>query len=161
MCGKRIVGVISDTHGIFDPSVPNLFQGVDCILHAGDIGTLRVYQQLESLAPVTAVVGNMDDGHLFLNFASQKVLEIDGFRIWLLHVLGNPHQLPLHVRQELARIQPKVVVFGHSHQPFLEEIDSVLFFNPGSAGPKRFSLQRCLGFLEIEGGKVKGRIVEL
>ena len=145
MSGKRIIGIISDTHGTFDPSVQTLFRGVDQILHAGDIGALQVYQQLERLAPVTAVGGNVDDGHIFLNFETQKIVEIEGVRIWLLHVLGNPHHLPLQIRQELTRIRPRVVVFGHSHHPFLEEIDSILFFNPGSAGPKRFSLTTLSG----------------
>ncbi len=161
MSGKRVIGIISDTHGIFDPSVPSLFRGVDQILHAGDIGTLQVYQQLEKLASVTAVGGNVDDGHVLPNFESRKIIEIEGVRIWLLHVLGDPHHLSVQIQHELTRIQPRVVVFGHSHQPFLEEINSVLFFNPGSAGPKRFSLPRCLGFLEIEDGKVQGRLVEL
>jgi putative phosphoesterase len=161
MANRKIVGVISDTHGVLNPRVPSLFKGVDYILHAGDIGNLQVYYQLQKLAPVTAISGNIDEGNLPLDFESQRTIELYGVRIFMIHILGNPLRLKPATGDQIARLQPDVVVFGHSHQPFMQQLGSVLFFNPGSAGPKRFSLPRCLGFLEIEKRQVHARLVEL
>jgi putative phosphoesterase len=158
---RELVGVISDTHGHFDPSIPVWFEGVSHILHAGDIGSREAYDQLLSIAPVTAVSGNVDIGQWFSSFKSQQLVELFEVRIWLVHILGNPHRLSVTMEKEIIRIQPQVVVFGHSHQPFIERLGSVLFFNPGSAGPKRFHLPRCLGFLEIESGRVEAKITDL
>ena len=157
---RELVGVISDTHGYFDSSTPARFQDVSHILHAGDIGSREVYDQLLRIAPVTAVSGNVDIGQSFAGLKSQQLVELFEVRIWLVHILGNPHRLSPVIEKEIIRLEPKVVVFGHSHQPFIEQLGSVLFFNPGSAGPKRFHLPRSLGFLEITNRRVEGRIVE-
>ena len=158
---KRIVGVISDTHGLVDSKINTLFEGVDHILHAGDLGNLQVYHELQKLAPVTAISGNIDEGNLPSGFESQRTVDLHGIRIFMIHILGHPHRLTAEMQTLIGRIQPRVLVFGHSHQPFLQKIGPVLFFNPGSAGPKRFSLPRCLGLLEIEKGQAQGRIIEL
>ena len=155
------IGVISDTHGYFDPSIPAHFKGVSHILHAGDIGSRETYDQLLSIAPVTAVSGNVDIGQWFSIFKSQQLVELFEVRIWLVHILGNPHRLSTTMEKMIAKVRPQVVVFGHSHQPFIEWLSSVLFFNPGSAGPKRFHLPRCLGLLDIENGRLQARIVDL
>ena len=159
--GRALVGVISDTHGYFDPLIPVWFGGVSHILHAGDIGSLEVYEQLLRIAPVIAVSGTVDLKQWSASFKPQQLVELLGVRIWLLHILGNPHRLPQYLEKKILRIQPHVVVFGHSHQPYMERIGSILFFNPGSAGPKRFHLPRCLGLLEIEGEEVRTRIIDL
>jgi putative phosphoesterase len=151
------IGVISDTHGLFDSKIPVLFAGVDHILHAGDIGNLQVYQQLQRLAPVTAICGNVDEGRLPPSFEPQRTIELYGLRIFMIHILGNPRRLKSPMRDQISQVQPEVVIFGHSHEPFLQRIGSILFFNPGSAGPKRFSLPRSAGLLQIENGKVEAR----
>jgi uncharacterized protein len=161
MSQKRAIGVISDTHGLFDSRIPTLFAGVDHILHAGDMGNIRVYHQLEALAPVTAISGNVDEGVLPADFPPQRTIELYGVRVFMVHILGDPLRLKPAVQREMSNIQPEVVIFGHSHQPFLQRIGSILFFNPGSAGRKRFSLPRCVGFLEIEKGHARARLVPL
>jgi putative phosphoesterase len=158
---NRLIGVISDTHGVFDPKVPALFKNVDLILHAGDIGNILVYQQLQQLAPVTAVRGNIDEANSLFELEPQRTFELFGIRCFMIHALGHPHRLKAEMEKQINGIQPRIVIFGHSHQPFVERRGSILFFNPGSAGPKRFSLPRCLGLLEIEHGNVYGKIVEL
>ena len=79
----------------------------------------------------------------------------------MIHILGHPHRLCAEMQDQIGGIQPHVLIFGHSHQPFLQKIGAILFFNPGSAGPMRFSLPRCLGLLEIEKGEAQGKIIEL
>jgi uncharacterized protein len=159
MSRKPAIGVISDTHGLFDSRIPALFTGVDHILHAGDIGNIEVYYQLEALAPVTAISGNVDEGILPPGFRPQRTIELYGVRIFMIHILGDPHHLRPGVQRKISGVKPDVLIFGHSHQPFLQQIGSTLFFNPGSAGPKRFSLPRCVGFLEIDKGHAHARLV--
>jgi putative phosphoesterase len=158
---KRLIGVISDTHGVFDPKIPSLFKNVDHILHAGDIGNISVYQQLQKVAPVTAVRGNIDGDNSRFELDAQRTFELYGIQCFMVHALGHPYRLKPEMEKQISRIQPGLVIFGHSHQPFAERKGSILFFNPGSAGPKRFSLPRCLGLLEIEHGNVHGSIIEL
>jgi uncharacterized protein len=79
----------------------------------------------------------------------------------MVHILGHPHRLKPEMEKQISRIQPGIVIFGHSHQPFVKKKGSTLFFNPGSAGPRRFSLPRCLGLLEIEKGEIHGKIIDL
>ena len=153
------IGVISDTHNFLDPRIPSLFEGVSHILHAGDIGNLQVYQQLQRLAPVTAICGNVDEGRLPPGFESHRTIELYALRIFMVHILGNPRRLRPVMRDHISQVQPDVVIFGHSHEPFLKRIGSILFFNPGSAGPKRFSLPRSAGLLQIENGKIEARHV--
>ena len=138
------IGVISDTHGLFDPKIRDLFADVEHILHGGDIGTPGVLHQLENLAPTTAVLGNVDVG---LPLKETEVIELAG-RKFLLHHIVDPHALEPSLRERLERVKPAVVVFGHTHKPFCETINGVLFLNPGSAGRARFKLPRCVAILE-------------
>lgn len=158
---KRLLGVISDTHGLLESRVVALFQGVEQILHAGDIGSAAVYHGLQGIAPVTAVLGNVDCSADLPGLGLEQTVELDGVRIWMTHILGDPHRLSPLQRQQLAKQEPQVAVFGHTHQPFQERLGGILFFNPGSAGRKRFHLPRTVGFLEIEHGQIHSRIVEL
>ena len=130
MSRKHVVGVISDTHGLFDPEIPLCFEGVSHILHAGDVGSAEVCERLRKIAPVTAVSGNVDLGRSFHSFKPHHLVELFGLRIWLVHILGDPHQLPESLERALGRLQPQVVVFGHSHQPFAAWVGPVFFFNP-------------------------------
>ena len=142
------VGVIADTHGLFDRAILRHFQGVGHILHAGDIGDRSVLAQLERLAPVTAVSGNVD-GYERSGFPPKTVIELGGRRIALRHILYEGGKLTKEGRAFLERERPDVCIFGHTHQPKAEWYGATLLFNPGSAGPKRFKLPRGLGFLTI------------
>ena len=150
----RTVGVISDTHGLLRPEAVATLRGVDAIVHAGDIGTADVLDSLGALAPVTAVRGNNDRGGWAEKLPSTEVLEIGGV---LLYVLHDVTELSLDPRAAGL----SAVISGHSHRPRQEERDGVLFFNPGSAGPRRFKLPAAVGRLTVDAGRVRGRILEL
>ncbi len=156
-----MIGVVSDTHGLLDPRLPALFEKVEHLLHAGDIGSVSVLHGLEGLAPLTAVSGNVDGGFLNAHILPQQSVVLAGMRIWITHILGNPHKLSRETRIHLEQTNPDIVVFGHTHQPFNEKVDGTFFFNPGIAGPRRFHLPRSIGFLDIQNGEARGRIVSL
>src|SRR2546423_7905554 len=122
------IGIISDTHNFLDPKISKLFAGVDHILHGGDIGLPWVIMELESIAPVTAVLGNTDDGGL--QFKQTELVELAG-RKFLLHHIVNPRALADPLKSRIARGKPDVVIFGHTHKPFSETIAGTLYFNPG------------------------------
>ena len=138
------IGVISDTHNYFDPRIPRLFAGVDHILHAGDIGLPAILLRLEQIAPVTAVLGNTDDPGF--HYKQAEVVEVAGRKFLVQHIV-NPHSPADAIKTRLARERPDVVVFGHSHKPFCQTVDGVLFFNPGYAGRSRFGLERSVAIL--------------
>ena len=137
------IGVISDTHNFLDPKVHELFAEVDHILHAGDIGNVSIISELEEIAPVTAVYGNTDAG---LPFRETEIIELSA-RKFLIHHNVNPHAPGERVKERIARAQPDVVVFGHTHRTFCETIGGVLYFNPGSAGKPKFGLGRTVAVL--------------
>jgi putative phosphoesterase len=147
------IGVIADTHGLFDPAILRHFAGVDHILHAGDIGDPSVIVKLEKLAPVTAVSGNVD-GYERSAFPPETVLELGGKRIAIRHIVYEGGKLTGEGRTFLDRERPDVCIFGHTHQPKVESLGATLLFNPGSAGPKRFKLPRGLGILTIANGTI-------
>ncbi len=149
-----IVGVISDTHGLVRAEAIEALGGVDHILHAGDIGAPEVLAALARIAPVTAIRGNVDIEPWARGLLETEILELGGATIYMLHDLGR-----LDVKPEAAGIH--VVVHGHSHQPKMEERNGVLYFNPGSAGPRRFKLPVSVGTLRVEKGKIKGELREL
>ena len=151
------IGVISDTHGFFDPKIPELFSDVDHILHAGDVGAAFVTFQLEQIAPVTAVLGNCDS---LLPFKETEAVELDG-RILLLHHIVNPRALVEPLRSRIAREQPDVVVFGHTHRHFCQMLQDRLFFNPGYAGKPRFGTERSVAILRWEDGSVRPQFLPL
>lgn len=153
------IGVIADTHGLFDPAIQRHFRSVDHILHAGDIGDRSVIEQLEQIAPVTAVSGNVDDEQC--GFLSETVIKLAGLRIAIRHILYEGGKLTKDGRAFLDREQPDLCVFGHTHQPKAEWLSKTLLFNPGSAGPKRFTLPRGLGILTIEGSRIEPALIIL
>ena len=138
------IGVISDTHNYFDPLIPQLFAGVDHILHGGDIGKPAILLALEQIAPVTAVAGNTDDPGF--QYPQTAVVELAG-RKFLVQQIVKPHALADPIKARLARERPDVVVFGHTHKPFSETIGGTRFFNPGYAGKSRFGLERSVAIL--------------
>jgi len=140
------LGIISDTHGWLDPKIPGLFAGVEHILHGGDIGSDAITAELEAVAPVTAVLGNTDSSP---TFRLTEVVALGG-RKFLVHHIVSPHDLTEELRVRIARERPDAVVFGHSHRPFAETIDGVLFLNPGYAGKPRLGLARSVAVLHCD-----------
>ena len=139
------IGVISDTHGHFDPKLPRIFAGVEHILHAGDVGGGGILVQLEQIAPVTAVLGNNDMG---MALREEEIVELDGKRFFLQHIF--PHgRIDETTKGRLDRAKADAVIFGHTHQTFSEIREGRLIFNPGYAGRPRFDLPRSVAILEL------------
>jgi putative phosphoesterase len=149
-----ILGVISDTHGLLRPEAVAALRGVDRIVHAGDIGAPEVLAALAELAPVTAVRGNNDKGPWARAIAETQVVDAGGVLIYVIHDVAELDVDP-------AAGGFGVVIAGHSHVPRNEVRDGVLWFNPGSAGPRRFKLPIAVGRLAIDGGRARGEIVTL
>jgi putative phosphoesterase len=150
------VGVISDTHGLLRPRVLELFEGVDHILHAGDIGDEEVLIELRALAPVTAVAGNVD-GFSLGGAGREARVELGGTRFFLTHILDRPQRLLPEVERSLQAAPAEVVIFGHSHLPHDERRGGRWYFNPASAGPRRFDYPCAVGLLELRDGSWSGR----
>jgi putative phosphoesterase len=154
------IGILSDTHGLLRPDVYRLFEGVDAILHAGDIGGEDVLEELAAIAPVTAAAGNVDGFGLGSAGLFARAT-FGGYRFLVTHVLDRPRTPRPEVLEELAREPADVVVFGHSHLPHDERIDGRWYFNPASAGPRRFDYPVSVGFFERQRGIWSARHVGL
>jgi len=139
------LGILSDTHGYFDPRLPHLLAGVDRILHAGDICSPRIVADLEQLAPVTAVAGNNDYDPIL---RETEIFQTAGIKIHIRHIVpaGPPNP---DLRAELRRIRPDLVVFGHTHRFFDATFDGVRFLNPGFSGHPRLGNDRGVVLLDI------------
>ncbi len=148
------VGVISDTHGILRPDVPEALQGVDLIIHAGDVGRPEVLDMLGDIAPVVAVKGNVDQREWALGLRDREVVELGDAGLYVLHDLN---QLDL----DPAAAGFKGIIYGHSHRPSEEWREGILYLNPGSAGPSRFVLPVSLAILQVRGGEMDVRFVSL
>ena len=149
------IGLISDTHGYFDPEVPRLFEGVDHILHAGDIGGQHIIDELRAIAPVTAVLGNNDFDP---GYRDVEVVEFDGIKMLVHHIVRRPHPGPELLRR-VAGAGARVVVFGHTHARHLDRDGDVLWVNPGYFGKPRPLVTRSLAFLDLREGGVEVRFV--
>jgi len=149
-----IVGVISDTHGLLRPEALAALRGSQYIIHAGDIGDSQILDQLAAIAPLTAVRGNVDHGAWAEKIPATNVLEADEVSIYVLHSLEE-----LDLKPEAAKFS--AVIYGHSHVPKQEVKNGVLYFNPGSAGPRRFKLPVSVGRLTIVDGKIEAQILLL
>lgn len=148
------IGLISDTHNLLRTEARMALKGVDRIIHAGDICDATVLHELEAIAPVTAVRGNNDRGAWAEALHERERIEIGGVPIYIVHDLHDLDLVP-----EACGI--KVVIAGHSHRPLMKMENGVLYMNPGSAGPRRFTLPISIGFLEIANGRAKGRLQTL
>ena len=153
------IGVIADTHGLFDPAMRRHFHHVNHIIHAGDIGTPSVIEQLKAMAPVTAVSGNVD-GYDKSGFMTEAIIHLNGFRIAIRHIVFEAGKLTREGQAFLERTKPDICIFGHTHQPMNEWLGDTLLFNPGSAGPKRFTLPRMVGTITI-GARLSAKHVRL
>ena len=151
---RHIVGVISDTHGLLRPEALEFLKGCDSIVHAGDLGDPDILKTLESIAPTFAVRGNVDRG-LRARTLPDKDLVVSAGK--LLYVIHNLDELDL----DPAAAEIDAVIFGHSHMPASYEKDGVLYFNPGSAGPRRFKLPVSIGRLTVIDSGLKREIIDL
>jgi putative phosphoesterase len=149
-----LIGVISDTHGLLRPEALLALRGSNHIIHAGDVGAPEILEKLANLAPLTAIGGNVDKGAWARTLAENEVIEIVGISIYVVHDLAQ-----LELKPEAAGFQ--VVISGHSHIPKQEMRNGVLYFNPGSAGPRRFKLPVTVGRLIVERGSVRGEIIPI
>ncbi len=148
------VGLISDTHGLLRPEAIDALQGSDHIVHAGDVGDPAIIDRLITIAPVTVVRGNIDRGPWAAPWPETEVVEIGGVHLYVLHDLAALDLDP-------AAAGFAAVIYGHSHKPVCEHKRAVLYVNPGSAGPRRFTLPISVGLLRIEGAAVSARVIDL
>jgi putative phosphoesterase len=149
-----VIGVISDTHGLLRREAISALQGSDHIIHVGDIGNAAILDRLNEIAPVTAVRGNVDKGAWAQKIPENNVLEVEGVSIYVLHILDE-----LDLKPEAAGFA--AVIYGHSHVSKQEVKNGVLYFNPGSAGPKRFNLPVSLGKLVVRKGRIEAEVLDL
>jgi len=148
------VGVISDTHGLLRAEAVAALQGVDHILHAGDVGDIAILDALRAIAPVTAIRGNVDTHGACALLPATEMVSLAGRSFYLVH---SVHDLDLNA--EAAGVD--CVVSGHSHQPLVEERRGAMYLNPGSAGPRRFSLPVTVATVFIDGDGLRAEIVEI
>lgn len=155
------LGIIADTHGLLRPEVHDVFAQVDRILHAGDVGDASILDELQLLAPVTAVYGNTDGWTLRQHLPQVAELDLDNFRFVVTHgdQLGSPSPEAL----KKSYPQADVIIYGHTHRPLIRDLpDFSVVVNPGSAGPRRFDLPVTVAILETEPGiPPRARIVQL
>jgi hypothetical protein len=148
-----LIGVISDTHGLLRPEAVAALHGVEHILHAGDVGNIAILDALREIAPVTAIRGNVDISGACAELPATDVVELGGRLFYLVHSVHD-----LDINPVAAGVA--MVVSGHSHKASVEVRDGVIYFNPGSAGPRRFSLPVTVGFVTVEDG-VEASVMEL
>jgi uncharacterized protein len=149
-----IIGVISDTHGQLRPQAVEALAGVEQIIHAGDVGVPGILNDLRQIAPVVAVLGNVDRGPWAASLPESEVVQAEDALLYVLHDLAELDLDP-------AAAGFRVVIFGHSHRPLVEERRGVLYLNPGSAGPRRFHLPVTVAKLAIDGTRVSADIIHL
>jgi uncharacterized protein len=148
-----LIGVISDTHGLLRPEAVAALRGVEHILHTGDVGEFSILEMLREIAPVTAIRGNVDVSGPCAELPATDVVELGDKLFYLVHSVHD-----LDINPAVAGVA--MVVSGHSHKASVEVRDGVIYFNPGSAGPKRFSLPVTVGFVTVEDG-VEASVLEL
>ena len=151
---EHLIGVISDTHGLLRPQAVQALEGVELIIHAGDIGNSKILRALARIAPVHAVRGNIDRGAWAADLPQSLVVEVGAVHLYVLHEL-----FCLDLDPAAAGIN--AVIFGHSHRPHLERQNGVLYLNPGSAGPRRFTLPVTLAHLLVQRDSLQAELVEL
>ena len=151
------VGILSDNHGDWPPHIAESLAGVDAIIHAGDIGPYKLVRDMEAIAPTTAVLGNTD-GDMPIN--ESAVVMLDGKKFFVQHIV-DPHRLQASLRERLKRIEPDVVVFGHTHEPYCETIGGILFLNPGSVTRPRGGTRSRLIRMTLAKVKITPKYIEI
>lgn len=155
------LGIISDTHGHLHPKIPTLFNGVDGIIHAGDIGKDDILFELQTIAPVTAVRGNMDTYGATRSCREFLAPSFAGVQFFVVHDIGIPSAIKRHLRPFIEKYMPQVIVFGHTHTPYSHYLGDILYFNPGSAKAGHSGSKASIGILEIVNFQVSGEIIPL
>ncbi len=156
------IGVVADTHSLEVPrQLLDDLKKTDLIIHVGDIGTAEDLEVFKGLAPVEAVWGNMDGGDLRRVLPRRKIIHCEGVSIGLTHGHGAPQGLLDAVKDEFKKDKVDAVLFGHSHHPHNEVVEGILFFNPGSPNDSVYAPYRSYGILEIQSGKISGKIVKI
>ncbi|MGE5457644.1 MAG: metallophosphoesterase family protein [Methanococcaceae archaeon] len=149
-----LIGTISDTHGLLREEVFTAFENCDLILHAGDIGSFEVLEKLRSFKEVIAIRGNVDTQAWAMNLNETELITLQKRKILLIHNLNNLKDIHTAGKAE-------IVIYGHSHKADIKYKDHILFFNPGSAGPRRFSLPVSLGLITLDNEEIKPAIVNI
>jgi putative phosphoesterase len=155
------IGVVSDTHGYFHPHLPAVFKDVYLILHAGDVGRMEVIRQLERIAPVQAVRGNMDGGLRPPRFPLRRLVQVEQVTILMTHLGIWSEELETWLREEHGLEHADVFVYGHSHRAGQRWEGKTLYFNPGAAGQSRRGGGPSVGILSVRDTEVMGHIVPL
>jgi uncharacterized protein len=150
----HLLGVISDTHGLLRPEAIRALSGVSLIIHAGDIGSPAVIESLKNIAPVVAVRGNTDTEKWAGRLPFSEVVEVDEISIYIIHDVGK-----LDLNPDASGFN--AVIHGHTHRPAIDAKNGILFLNPGSAGPKRFTLPVTLSLLRIINNSLTAEIITL
>jgi uncharacterized protein len=148
------IGIISDTHGLLRPQAVAALHGSALIVHAGDVGRPEIIDELRRIAPIVAVRGNVDRGAWADSLPQSEIVEHEGIRLYVLHIREDLDLDP-------APAGFHAVITGHTHRPKMETRDGVLYFNPGSAGPRRFDLPVSVGRLFLADRKLRGELVYL
>lgn len=154
--GSALVGILSDTHGWLHPNLHHYLQDVDLILHAGDVGHIDLIDELAAIAPVRAVWGNVDGWDLRHPFPEHDRFQVAGVRFWMTHIAGRPGRWQRGMGKQLAIDPPDIFVCGHSHILQIERVqnlDGMLFVNPGAAGRQGFQQVKTMVRLHIVDGK--------
>ena len=153
--GKALrVGIVSDTHGLLRPEAKVFAGACDYIIHGGDIGSQSILEELAALAPLIAVKGNNDRQAWAAHLPETDMIRVGGVFVYVIHDISQ-----IDIDPHAAGVQ--VIVSGHSHKPLIEQRDGILYVNPGSCGPRRFTLPISVGEMIVEGTKVRVRTVEL
>jgi len=151
---RRVIGVISDTHALLRAEALAYLRGCDIVVHAGDVGSPEVIEELATIAPIYAVRGNNDKGPWADSLPEVEMIEFGGKLIYMVHDAAD-----IDIDPQAAGVD--LVVTGHTHRPKLETRDGVVYLNPGSAGPRRFRLPIALAKVSLEGGAMRPEIQEL
>ncbi len=151
---KISIGIISDTHNLLRPEAIKVLVGSDIILHAGDIGSIDIIEQLKKIAPVHAIRGNIDKSPWSHSFPNTDVVKISGKYLYVLHNINDLDLDPVAAGFD-------IVISGHSHEPSIKKNNGVLYINPGSAGPRRFKLPVTIAELTIDNDDIKAEIIEI
>jgi putative phosphoesterase len=148
------MGIISDTHGLFRKQIDQYFKGVDCILHAGDIGSPEVIEKLTAIAPVYAVLGNTDPPFIFTQYNYEETVETPDHKIYIAHNFSD-------IEFDVKNAGYNIVVSGHTHKPLIKTESDILYVNPGSAGPLRSNLPISMALLNINGNSLQTELIGL
>lgn len=158
------IGLLSDTHGYLDDKVFTYFDPCDEIWHAGDIGELKICDQLAQFRPFRAVFGNIDDHQIRVAYPEDQIFELDSLKVWMTHIGGYPLKYSARVSSKLPEVAPKLFICGHSHilKVMHDPQYNLLYMNPGAAGRHGFHYKRTLIRFDITEGKIQNlEVVEL